>query len=83
MSDDKLRAADAALQESGIRVGDTYRHYKGGCYRVIALAVYKETMEPAVIYKGGGKGPSWVRPLASWLETVEVEGRQVPRFELV
>jgi len=71
------------LLKSIVRPG-RYRHYKGNCYRVIALARHSETLEEMVVYKALYKnraGALWVRPKDMFLETVTVEGRAVPRFE--
>lgn len=58
-----------------------YRHYKGQDYIVIGVARHSETEEELVIYRPdyGDRG-LWVRPLAMFMETVEVDGKQVPRF---
>ena len=56
-----------------------YQHYKGGVYEVIGMASHSETLERLVVYKHGD-GELWVRPLAMFLETVEIDGRKVPRF---
>jgi len=61
-----------------------YRHYKGKHYLVYGIARHSETEEPLVVYRTDyGERDLWVRPLAMFQESVEVEGRQVPRFELV
>ena len=58
-----------------------YRHYKGKEYEVLAVAYHSETLEPCVVYRAlYGAGDVWVRPAAMWNETVEHEGRRVPRF---
>jgi hypothetical protein len=60
----------------------TYRHYKGGAYRVIGTARHSETGELLVVYRCLYDNDSlWVRPLAMFTETVRVDGRRVPRFE--
>ena len=60
-----------------------YRHYKGGNYQVIGVARHSETNELLVVYKCLYDNESlWVRPLAMFLETVLIDGRTVPRFEL-
>jgi hypothetical protein len=59
-----------------------YRHYKGNEYRVIGLARHSETLEPVVVYEAlYGERGTWVRPAAMFVETVEVDGERVPRFE--
>lgn len=58
-----------------------YRHYKGGLYRLLTVAYHSETLEPMAVYQAlYGTGDTWVRPAAMWSETVEVDGRSVPRF---
>ena len=57
-----------------------YRHYKGGLYDVVEVATHTETEERLVIYRDRKKGRLWARPLAMWLEEVEVDGVRVPRF---
>ena len=60
-----------------------YRHYKGSLYQVLHTAQHSETEESLVVYRClYGEYGVWVRPLAVFTETVEVEGKQVPRFEL-
>jgi len=60
-----------------------YVHFKGGHYRVFALAKHSETEEPLVVYTNS-KGEFWVRPLNMWLEHVEwPDGQRRPRFVLV
>jgi len=61
-----------------------YRHYKGNEYIVIGVARHSETDEELVVYRPDyGERGLWVRPLAMFLDTVEVDERQVPRFEFV
>ena len=61
-----------------------YQHYKGLQYRVFSVARHSETEEEVVFYQAlYGDYGFWVRPLSMFLETVEVDGEQVPRFALV
>ena len=61
-----------------------YRHYKGKLYQVLHTAKHSETEEALVVYRClYGEYDVWVRPLAMFTETVEVDGKQVPRFELI
>ena len=61
-----------------------YRHYKGNEYTVLGVARHSETEEELVVYRQeyGDRG-LWVRPKAMFLESVEVNGKQVPRFAAV
>ena len=58
-----------------------YRHYKGNDYEVIGVATHSETREEMVVYRPlYGERALWVRPLAMFIETVTVDGEQIPRF---
>jgi hypothetical protein len=58
-----------------------YRHYKGKDYTVLGVARHSETAEELVVYRQEyGDHGLWVRPKSMFLETVEDEGQQVPRF---
>ena len=59
-----------------------YHHYKGKEYTVIGVARHSETDEELVVYRQEyGDHGLWVRPLAMFIETVEVDGNLVARFE--
>ncbi|MFM7564474.1 MAG: DUF1653 domain-containing protein [Planctomycetota bacterium] len=61
-----------------------YRHYKGGDYIVIGVARHSETEEELVVYRTDyGDKSLWVRPRSMFLETVNVDGRELPRFEFI
>jgi len=61
-----------------------YRHYKGNLYQVLHTAQHSETVEALVVYRClYGEYSVWVRPLAMFTETVEVDGKEIPRFELI
>ncbi len=61
-----------------------YRHFKGGEYEVIGIAKHSETAEPMVVYRPlYGDGGWWVRPEAMFMETVERDGKTLPRFEFI
>ncbi len=61
-----------------------YRHYKNNLYQVIGVARHSETEEEHVVYRPlyGDRG-LWIRPLAMFDETIEVDGRQIKRFTFV
>lgn len=66
-----------------IRTG-TYRHYKDKLYEVIGVARHSETEELHVVYRPlYGDRALWIRPLAMFDETIEVNGQQVKRFTYI
>ena len=61
-----------------------YRHHKGNLYQVLHMAKHSETEESLVVYRClYGEYGVWVRPLAMFTESIEVNGKEVPRFELI
>ena len=63
-----------------------YQHYKGKRYEVLGIARHSETLEELVVYRALYDSPEfgtnalWVRPAAMFVETVEINGADVPRF---
>jgi hypothetical protein len=58
-----------------------YRHFKGGEYEVIGIAQHSETGERMVLYRAlYGEGGLWVRPMEMFLESVDRDGKIIPRF---
>lgn len=67
-------------------IGGLYQHYKGKNYRLINLARHSETLEWLVVYECLYDNPEaqiWVRPLAMFCETVEVNDKIVKRFNYI
>lgn len=61
-----------------------YRHYKGKDYIVLGVARHSETEEELVVYRTDyGDHGLWVRPLAMFQETIEIDGRKQERFQYV
>lgn len=59
-----------------------YRHFKGNEYTVLGTARHSETLEEMIVYRQEyGEHGLWVRPRAMFSETMNVDGRDVPRFE--
>jgi hypothetical protein len=60
----------------------TYVHYKNGQhYKVIDVVRHSETEEWMVLYRAEYDDFGlWVRPLAMFMEMVEVDGQQIRRF---
>ena len=80
---------DMQPQLNAIKIGGIYHHYKNKQYRVIGIAHHSETMELLVVYQAlydtpdFGNNALWVRPLNMFLETITVDGKQIPRFRLI
>jgi hypothetical protein len=73
-----VRVADA---EKLVTVGARYRHYKGGEYTVLCVALLEATNEPCVVYRAEyGSHTVYIRPLDDWLAMVEANGGQMRRF---
>ena len=66
-----------------------YRHFKGNEYRLIGISRHSETLEPLVVYKALYTSPDfgpnaiWARPLSSFTEIIERDGKTFPRFLFV
>ena len=61
-----------------------YKHFKGNRYQVIGVAKHSEGEPDMVVYRPlYGDRKLWVRPLSMFLESVEIDGQLVPRFELI
>ncbi len=59
----------------------TYRHYKGGHYRVLGTVRHSETLEPMTLYQAlYGQQGLWVRPAAMFEESIEFMGQRQLRF---
>jgi len=72
---------DLAAAGKLVTVGARYRHYKGGEYQVLQLALLEATTEPCVVYQAQyGDRLSFIRPLTNWLQSVESDGRRIQRF---
>lgn len=69
-----------------VKIGAVYKHYKypERNYLVEKICVQEATQKICIVYKDRNfvNAPSFVRDLDSWLETVEWQGKTVPRFVL-
>ena len=62
-------------------MADYYKHFKGGKYKLLDIAKDSETLEKMVVYQAlYGEGEIWVRPYEMFFETVERDGKVMPRF---
>jgi len=61
-----------------------YRHFKGKEYIVLGVAKHSETLKEMVVYRQDyGEYGLWVRPKEMFLESVQIEGRTVSRFQYI
>lgn len=60
-----------------------YRHFKGGYYQVLTLALHTETGELLVVYQSEQDGAVYARPVVMFMEWIEHQGRVVSRFSPV
>lgn len=80
---DELAALLAGARQK-VEIGGRYMHYKQLYYVVKDLVICEATNEVAVIYQAEyDPRLTFSRALDIWLETVEVDGKTVPRFAKV
>lgn len=64
-----------------------YKHFKGNKYKVLGVGYHTETEEYCVVYVSiepkKGTPAMWLRPYDMFIETVEVDGTVVPRFQKI
>lgn len=66
-----------------VKVGEKYRHYKGGEYVIVAIAKHSETGEKMVVYKAlYGNEQVWVRPYDMFTQKVAGKNQEY-RFEII
>jgi hypothetical protein len=68
--------------EKRVAVGGRYKHSKtGNEYIVTDLATLESTEEVGVIYQAEyGNRLKWIRPINNFLEKIELNGKNTPRF---
>ena len=66
-----------------------YQHYKGKQYEVVGVGRHSESLEEFVVYRAlynseeFGNNSLWIRPKSMFLEIVNVNGKEVPRFKRI
>ena len=58
--------------------GEFWQHFKGGIYRIVAIASVESTKDRVVVYTGSSG--TWTRPLFEFLGNVSRDGYEGPRF---
>lgn len=59
--------------------GQTFQHYKGGMYTIVATGFLEDSETPCVVYRSHNN-IAWVRTAKNFLENVEYEGKTLSRF---
>lgn len=50
---------------------------------MVGIATHSETLEEMVVYKALYDDSVWVRPKKMFFENVIIDGKEMPRFELI
>lgn len=66
-----------------IIIGGKYRHFKGNVYKVLAVAKHSEDLSELVIYERISDKKTWARPEEMFTDSVIIDEKAVPRFELI
>ena len=74
-----MKREDLHVAQALIPPGSQWRHWKGGLYVAVDLAIEHDTTEVLVIYRDED-GVRWARPVTEWAETMSHGAR---RFERV
>lgn len=79
-SQDQLSARLSAAAQQ-VTVGARYMHYKQLSYKVLALALREEDNEPCIVYQAEyGDHITFIRPVTSWVEELDINSKKVKRF---
>ena len=72
------------MSDSTLITPGRYQHYKGNFYDVYEVATHSEDESKLVVYRPCyGERALWVRPLDMFTESVEKDGKVLPRFAYV
>lgn len=64
-----------------LEIGAIYKHYKGTKVKVLWDGFHSETLEPLVFYMHLEDGVIWARPKKMFLESVNINGKKIKRFQ--
>lgn len=64
--------------EGAPKIGQVFRHYKGGLYVVTEVSIMEDSLEPLVTYRSNARGTSWTRTLANFTQWVSPGNATVP-----
>lgn len=63
-----------------------YKHYKNKPYKYVGVAKHSETLEDLVVYETlyeNSIAKLWVRPKKMFFETLQIDGKEIARFQAV
>lgn len=88
MNENTMQIQEYANHIKEEMIGRRYRHFKGGIYVVIDIAVHSETEDVLVVYKSFDVlNYTWCRPLSMFLSEVDhkkyPDVKQTTRFERI
>ncbi len=66
-----------------VEVGQTYKHFKGNEYQIIALAKDCETLKDIVVYQSLKDKVVWIRDYKDFVSEVKKENYHGKRFLLI
>jgi len=84
----EVLSQDEQQMMSQVPIGAIFHHYKGRAYKILHIGRSSEDNSLCVIYQAlyrseeFGNYAIWTRMLKGFLETVVIEGKEVPRFTL-
>ena len=79
-----FRELESLLHEAEETVpqGSIWRHFKGGDFKVLRVVFDAESLQLEVVHESiEHPGVTFTRSMSNWLESVEFEGYELPRFE--
>ena len=79
-------AREVENAKSKVTIGARYQHYKSNekSYQVLGFGFLEANDELCVIYRAEyGERLTFLRPLTSWLEQVEWDGKVISRFTII
>jgi len=75
-----------SLMIEQVPIGSKFQHYKGMRYVILSIGRHSESEDLHVVYQAlyedeeFGDGAIWIRPLAMFLQNIQLEGKTIPRF---
>jgi hypothetical protein len=73
------------MENFDLQVGQVWKHYKGGMYKILLLAknVEEGDVVDMVVYQKVGETQPLTQSVGRFTETVHYEGKVVQRYEFI